>query len=92
MESTSKDLGTKKIGEDCNCPNKKFTSFEIKEINLHSKLTCISSLTAWNLMAIGDVSGRISFYDNRVNKATKLFMSQNKKDIKYNFINIILFL
>lgn len=84
MESTPNQSNlTTEINEEESNQNKKFSSFEIKEINLHSKLTCISSLTAWNLMAIGDETGRISFYDNRVNKATKLFMSENKNDIKY---------
>jgi len=63
--------------------NKRYKSFEIKEINLYSKLTCISSISNFNIMAIGDETGRISFYDNRMNKATKLFMSEIKKDIKY---------
>jgi len=84
MESSVMDLNSQIIEKDDNFDlNKKFSSFEIKEINLYSKLTCISSLTLFNLIGIGDESGRISFYDNRVNKATKLFMSEIKKDIKY---------
>ncbi len=88
MESTSKELldtPAANINEDELNQNKKFSSFQVKEVNLHSKLTSISSLTAWNLMAIGDETGRISFYDNRANKATKLFMSEDKKEIKYFF-------
>lgn len=81
MESTHKETIDEENEE--HELNKKFSSFKINELNLYSKLTSITSLTGRNLMGIGDETGRISFYDNRINKISKLYISDSKKEIKY---------
>ena len=62
--------------------HKKFNSYKKNSINLYTKLTSMASVSNYNLLSIGDISGKISLYDNRVNKVTKLFLSENKVEIK----------
>lgn len=60
----------------------KFSSFKKSSINVYSKLTSICSVSNFNFISIGDISGKISLYDNRINKVSKLFLSENKEEIK----------
>lgn len=65
--------------------NSKHNTCIKNEIKYISKMTCLKYNNKYNLLCVGDETGKISIFDMRINKAVKLIKSDktNTPDIKY---------